>query len=144
MLLDVRRESVIGDLEQFTIVRDGRRFKAADFNFWGVTFAASDSNTFYATLRTGTTHYLVRGNIAERRATVIADDVECPSLSPDERRIAFKRRVGPAASSWRLYVLDLATMTSRIIAAGDVVCRRPGRVARRRSHPLCDPALWNG
>src|SRR3954471_6199227 len=57
MLLDVRRESVIGDLEQFTIVRDGRRFKAADFNFWGVTFAASDSNTFYATLRTGKTHY---------------------------------------------------------------------------------------
>ena len=67
MLLDVRRESVIGDLEQFTIVRDGRRFKAADFNFWGVTFAASDSNTFYATLRTGTTQ--LPGPRQPRRAT---------------------------------------------------------------------------
>jgi hypothetical protein len=117
ILLDMRRETVIGDLEQFAIVRGGRPFKAADFNFWGVTFAASDSNTFYATLRSNKTHYLVRGNIAERRATVIAEDVECPSLSPDERRIAFKRRVGPDPSSWRLYVLDLATMTDRIVTA---------------------------
>jgi hypothetical protein len=116
ILLDMRAGSVIGDLEQFTIFRENRRFKAADFNFWGVTFSASDSNTFYATLRTKTLHYLIRGNIAERTATVIADDIECPSLSPDDRRIAFKRRVGPSPSAWRLYVLDLSTMTDRIVA----------------------------
>jgi len=37
---------------------------------------------------------------------VIDEDVEYPSLSPDETRIAFKRRQG---SNWRLHVLDLDT-----------------------------------
>jgi hypothetical protein len=117
ILLDMRSGNVIADLEEFTTVdRQGRRFKAADFNFWGVTFAASDTNTFYATLRTRTVNYLVRGDIAGRTATVIADDVECPSLSPDERWIAFKRRVSPMPTGWRLFVLDLSTMTDRAIA----------------------------
>jgi Tol biopolymer transport system component len=35
--------------------------------------------------------------------------VECPSLSPDETRIAFKRSLN-SHGSWRLYVLDLHTM----------------------------------
>src|SRR5262249_25496655 len=75
-------------------------------------------NTFFATLRTGTTNYLVKGSIAARRVDVIADDVECPSLSPDERRVAFKRRENKELSSWRLHVLELATLqTSRIEAA---------------------------
>jgi Tol biopolymer transport system component len=37
---------------------------------------------------------------------VIAEDVECPSLSPDATRLAFKLRKG---GSWRLHVLDLKT-----------------------------------
>ena len=37
---------------------------------------------------------------------MIAEDVECPSLSPDETRVAFKRRQG---DNWRLHVLDLDT-----------------------------------
>jgi Tol biopolymer transport system component len=98
-------------------LRQGARFKSADFNFWGVTFAAADSNMFYATLRTGKMNYLVRGNIARRTTTVIAEDVECPSLSPNGRLIAFKRRVNPTPNAWRLYVMDLSTMTDRPIAA---------------------------
>jgi hypothetical protein len=116
-LLDLRLGTTIANLEQFTTVRQGKRFSEADFNFWGVTFARSDSNTFYATLRSAKTNYLVRGDIAQRTMTVIAEDVECPSLSPDERSIAFKRLVSPMAGAWRLYVLDLATMTDRPISA---------------------------
>jgi hypothetical protein len=122
MLFDLRAIAVIGDLEEFSAFRNGARFKEADFNYWGVTFSSRDSNTFYATLRTGTINLLVRGDVAKRRVDVIAEDVECPSLSPDERRIAFKRRENQQLSSWRLHVLDLSTLqTSRIEAAANYV-----------------------
>ena len=115
-LVDMSSGDVIGELEQFSTWRDGARFRAVDFNFWGVTFA-SDPNTFYATLRTGGSTYLVRGDLALRRLTVVRDNVECPSLSPDNRRIAFKKRIGSRSDEWRLAVLDLETMTERLIAA---------------------------
>ena len=122
MLFDLRSVAAIGDLEEFSAFRNGARFKEADFNYWGVTFSAHDSNIFYATLRTGAINFLVRGDVAKRRVDVVAEDVECPSLSPDEHRIAFKRRENQQLSSWRLHVLDLATMqTSRIEAATNYV-----------------------
>jgi hypothetical protein len=106
---------VIGELEQFSTWRDGVRFRAVDFNFWGVTFA-TDKNTFYATLRTGGSTYLVRGDLTLRRLNVLRDNVECPSLSPDNRLVAFKKRVGPGPNQSRLAVLDVTTMTERLIA----------------------------
>jgi Tol biopolymer transport system component len=96
---------VLANLEKFDVTRDGKPFKAIDFNFWGVTFTR-DERRFYATLSTGGEFYLVEGDIASRQARVIAEGVECPSLSPDEKRIAFKRRQG---NDWRLHVLDLET-----------------------------------
>ena len=115
-IYDMATGTELGELEQFTTWRAGGRIKAADFNFWGVTFTR-DSNVFYATLRTAGTTYLVRGDLALRTLTVVHDQVECPALSPDNRLIAFKKRIGPADNPWRLYVLDLATMTERPIAA---------------------------
>jgi len=115
-IVDMSSGDVIGELEQFSTWRDGERFKAADFNFWGVTFAA-DANVFYATLRTAGSTYLVRGELALRRMTVLRENVECPSLSPDGRLIAFKKRVGRGSDEWRLTVLDLTTMTERTIDA---------------------------
>jgi hypothetical protein len=115
-LVDMSSGDVIGELEQFSTWRDGARFRAVDFNFWGVTFA-SDANTFYATLRTSGSTYLVRGDLALRRLTVLRDNVECPSLSPDNRTIAFKKRVGSRSDEWRLAVLNLETMAERLIAA---------------------------
>jgi Tol biopolymer transport system component len=111
----------LGDLEEFSTWRAGARFTAADFNFWGVTFAR-DSNVFYATLRTaqgsdrGTMTYLVRGDLGVRRLTVLRENVECPSLSPDNRLMAFKKRAGPDVAPWRVYLLDLATLTDRPLA----------------------------
>ena len=115
-LVDMATGDVLGDLEDFTTWRDGQRFKAADFNFWGVTFGRN-SNLFYATLQTGGHTFLVRGDLALRKLTVLRDGVECPSLSPDNTRIAFKKRVGPALAPWRIYVLDLATMQERPVSA---------------------------
>ena len=114
-LIDMASGDPLGELEQFSVWRGGARFKAADFNFWGVTFGR-DSNTFYATLATAGNTYLVKGELGLRKLTVIHDGVECPSLSPDERLIAFKKRVA-GTGYWRPYVLDLATMAERPIAA---------------------------
>jgi hypothetical protein len=101
---------VVEDMERFTVRRDGDRFKAVDFNFWGVTFA-HDGNRFYATLATGGATYLIEGDLALREARVLRAGVECPALSPDNTRVAFKKRTGGilSAVSWRLSVLELAT-----------------------------------
>ncbi|RIK43633.1 MAG: hypothetical protein DCC55_05175 [Chloroflexi bacterium] len=103
----------LGNLETFEVWRDGRVVSEIDFNFWGVTFA-SDSNRFYATLSTGGVPSLVEGDIAARRVTVLRDWIECPSLSPDNRRIAFKKARGQG--EWQLTVLDLATMQETPLA----------------------------
>ena len=59
-ILDVARGKEIADLESFEVLRDGRKIDAADFNFWGVTFAR-DPNRFYATLGTGGQDLPARG-----------------------------------------------------------------------------------
>jgi hypothetical protein len=110
-ILDLERGAWrVEDLEGFTVERDGKQIQAPDFNFWGVTFAG-DGRTFYATLATGGEVLLVKGDVDARTMQVVAQDVECPSLSPDGRRIAFKHRTGglTAAVSWRIWVLDLAS-----------------------------------
>lgn len=114
-LLDMVSGAQIGDLEQFTTWRNGERFSSRDFNFCGVTFGR-DSNVFYVSLRTGGSTYLVRGEVASRTLTVLRENVECPSLSLDNRRIAFKKHVGPEPAAWRLAVLDVATMTEHLVA----------------------------
>jgi hypothetical protein len=115
-LLDMSTGSLLADLEQFHTLRDGQDFSSPDFNFWGVTFAR-DSNTFYASLWSAKKTYLVRGDIGARTLTVLRENVECPSISPDNRRVAFKKRVGGDLAPWRFYVLDLATLQEHPIAA---------------------------
>ncbi|MFF7351129.1 MULTISPECIES: TolB family protein [Streptomyces] len=127
-IADTRSGVLIPSLEAFRIVKDGHPYRGADVNFWGVTFAADD-RTFYATLATKGHTYLVRGDLRTRTVTALHADVECPSLSPDGTRIAYKKRVNglPKDAPWRLYVLDLRTM-------------RETPLAERRS--VDDQALW--
>jgi hypothetical protein len=116
VLMDLTTGAKVGNLETFAVTRDGQPFKSVDFNFWGVTFAA-DGNRFYATLSTRGQTYLVEGDIAARRMQVLRPNVECPSLSPDGTRLAFKKRIrGGLAPAWRFYVLALATLTETPIA----------------------------
>jgi hypothetical protein len=105
-ILDTRTGEVLADLEQFTVTRDGREFKSPDLNFWGVTFSGNE-NIFYATLWSKARTYLVKADLGRRTATVIHDGVECPSLSPDGMRIAFKKRLGTNDVAWQLTMLDL-------------------------------------
>ena len=104
-ILDTSTGHVVSDLEQFAVTRNGARFQAADFNFWGVTFRA-DSSGFFATLASGGTTYLIEGDIIARRARVLRTGVECPSLSPDNTRIVYKRE-SDRRGNWQLRVYDL-------------------------------------
>lgn len=117
LLIDLEKGKVVEDLERLKVIRDGAELRELDFNLWGVTFA-NDNNRFYATLATGSHRYLVAGNLQERLLEVVRDDTECPSLSPDNRRLAFKKRIphGDGPLTWRLTVLDLESMTETPLA----------------------------
>ena len=116
-LIDTTAASVLAELESFAVTRDGRRFREVDFNFWGVTFA-KDGNRFYATLASGGVKYLVEGDVDARSARVITRDVECPSISPDNTRIAYKKAYTDARGiGWTLHVLDLATLSDTTLGA---------------------------
>ena len=104
-LFNLEDGSVIDNLETFTTERDGKVIKEIDFNFWGVTFFPG-GDRFLATLGTGGKRFLVEGDIARRHLKVVADDVECPSLSPDGRRIVFKR-ASTSKGAWRLWAMQL-------------------------------------
>ncbi|MER5887960.1 TolB-like translocation protein [Streptomyces sp. NPDC001941] len=127
-VLDTRTGRLTSSLEEFEVVKDGRIHHAADTNFWGVTFSRDDRH-FYATMATGGATYLVRGDLVARSVTTLHRNVECPSLSPDETRIVYKKRVAgaPADAPWRPYALDLRTL-------------RETALAERRS--VDDQAVW--
>ena len=97
-----------GNLEKFRLVVDGRTVTASDRNIWGVTFA-EDDDTFYATAASGGKTWLVQGDLSERTLTSVHQNAECPSLSPDGTKVAYKKRVPVGGKHWSLAVLDLAS-----------------------------------
>jgi hypothetical protein len=103
----------VGDIETFTLVVNGRTVTAADKNMWGVTFL--DDDKFYATAASGGKTWLVEGSLAKRTVTAIRGDVECPSLSPDGTRVAFKKHGDLPAGQWRLAVYDLRSGVEKVL-----------------------------
>jgi len=107
------------DLEHFSVWQNRKQVQSPDHNFWGVTFDPADSGHFFATLGTGGHTYLVEGDVATRTVKILRDGVECPSVSPDGKRIAFKQRVsggGVLDVKWRLSVLSLDSLADHPLA----------------------------
>jgi dipeptidyl aminopeptidase/acylaminoacyl peptidase len=102
------------DLEKFELRINGRVVSATDRNLWGVTFA--DDDRFYATAASGGKTWLVQGSLSARRLTALREDAECPSLSPDRTKIAFKRHGNLPPGHWRVAVYDLATGKETLLA----------------------------
>ncbi|KAA2261491.1 hypothetical protein F0L68_17090 [Solihabitans fulvus] len=112
-LYEVETERLVKTIEELPVFLDGNRYFASDVNYWGITFAP-DGNRFYATLGSRGRTYLVEADYARYQGKAIRENVECPSLSPDGTRIAFKKKVGDGV--WRLSVLDLATQQETALA----------------------------
>jgi hypothetical protein len=117
---DADGSDVSGNLEDFTLLADGERVAPVDRNVWGVTFV--DARYFYATVQSRSLErtWLARGDLVERTLVALLDGVECPSLSPDGTRLAFKHDAGPADDAtphWTPAVLDLDTMAVTVLDA---------------------------
>lgn len=96
------------DLEDLDLVMDGTVENPVDRNYWGVTFR--DDRTFWATVATGGHTYLVQGDLDTRRLTTLAENAECPSVSPDGTQVAYKVRIGNGAPPvWEIEVRNLRT-----------------------------------
>jgi hypothetical protein len=117
MIVDTTTHHSLGNIEQFAVTENGLAVHAVNRNYWGVTFAA-DSDHFYATQAVGADIRLIAGQVTTRTAGTIANDVECPALSPDQTRVAYKKRTGGGLGPvrWRLHVLDLRTHVDRALA----------------------------
>ena len=105
-ILDAHTGKELLRLEDVAVTNAGKPLDAKEAELWGVTFAGGDR--YYATIATGGHHYLIRGAVGSSGAAVVRDRVECPAISPDGRRIAYKRRIGDS-NKWRYHVLDLAS-----------------------------------
>ncbi|WP_241265508.1 hypothetical protein [Streptomyces boncukensis] len=115
-ILDARTGHLVKNIESIPLTLGGRRYHSPDVNYWGVTFAADD-NRFYATVSTKGATHLVEGDRAKWAARALRENAECPSLSPDGHRLAFKKKVRDGGRApWRLYVLDLRSMRERPLA----------------------------
>ncbi|RDI22290.1 hypothetical protein [Lentzea flaviverrucosa] len=108
---DLRTGETAESLEHFAATVEGVLHAASDVNYWGLT-VASDDKTFYATLASGGFTWLVKGDLVTKSVTTLRRDAECPSLSPDGTKVAYKKRIG-RLGPWDLAVLDLATDTEK-------------------------------
>lgn len=108
-----------GNLEEFDLTLDGQAVNPVDRNIWGVTFV--DDTTFYATVATGDRTWLAEGDLSERTLTSVSPDAECPALSPDGTRVAFKVDVDTGEGVvWQVAVQDLATGDRTLLEKGPV------------------------
>ncbi len=115
-ILDTATGDELAELESFAVLRDGEPWRREDANLWGVTWI--DEDAFHATLGTLDDTHLVRGSLSARTLEVVADHVECPSLSPDGTRVAFKHQTvdGTGRVHWQPAVLELATGEVTLLA----------------------------
>lgn len=116
MILRNGAPDTASNLETWPVMQQGRRVTAADLNLWGVTFDPRQSDHFYVTAWFAGKPHLAEGSVAAHRITALRDSVECPSFSPDGKRLAFKKRID--ASSWSPAVLDLATQRETVFDVG--------------------------
>lgn len=106
-----------GNLEDFALMVNGQQLTAADRNIWGVTFVPGQEDAFYATAASSGRIWLVRGSLSAKTLTAVHDNVECPSISPDGTRIAYKKNDGGTlAAHWNVAVLDLASGRETVLA----------------------------
>jgi Tol biopolymer transport system component len=94
-------------------------------------------------MATGGKTYLMEGDIAARSMRAVRENVECPSLSPDGTRIAYKHQIGEQRGNWRLHVLDLGTGKDTALAEKRVVDDQAEWVDDQTVAYGLDGAVWS-
>jgi hypothetical protein len=112
-VLDLNTGTLVESLEDFRSTVGGEVMTAADINYWGVT-VANDDRTFYATMATAGRTWLMKGDLVTRMMVDVRQTAECPSLSPDGTKVAYKKRTS-RTGPWRLAVTDLGTGAETVI-----------------------------
>ena len=101
-------------VEDFDLVHDARHIAPVDRNYWGVTFI--DDDAFYVTVAFGGHTWLAQGSVRDRSVRTVREAAECPSVSPDHNRVAYKRRSDDGG--WRIAVLDVASGAEQVLPGG--------------------------
>jgi len=107
-LIDAAHRRLLGDVSAFKIIEAANlKLPGKRTNVWGVSFDPNSPNRFVATVGSGDQVFLAQGDIQARTLTLMRADMECPSFSPDGKRVAFKRR--RPEGGWSPAVYDLAS-----------------------------------
>ena len=104
------------NIQNWPLLDDRKPVSAIDLNVWGVTFDPTDSDRFFVTAYFGGRPHLAEGHIQAKKMAVVRPDVECPSFSPDGKRLAFKKRTSP--TTWSPAVLTLASQKEIVFDVG--------------------------
>jgi hypothetical protein len=123
---DLETGRLTKSIEELPVFVNGRRYFASDINYWGLTFEANGTH-FYVTLASKGKTYLIAGDRKAYRGEAIAENVECPSLSPDGERIAFKQK--KPDGTWRLAIMSVDSR--RVMHPGE-------------DRAIDDQPLWRG
>jgi hypothetical protein len=106
------------NIENFLFTDEsGRLIDDPTRNFWGISFAPDDSDTFYAALGIGDTNWIVRGSVSGQNGEVIAEGLMCPSASPDGRHLVARAQ----GSESRYTIVDLETGERHLLAEQEIV-----------------------
>jgi hypothetical protein len=95
------------NLQHWSITHQGKSINSVDLNLWGVSFDPANADRFMVTVYFDGKPHLGEGSVKSRAINVLRQGVECPSFSPDGKRIAFKKRVSP--TQWIPALLDLTS-----------------------------------
>lgn len=116
---DVRERRMALAFDKLALTHEGQPVPytpQTQLNYWGVTFDPRDPDRFYLTVSIRKRPYLAEGSVSRASARTVLADVECPSLSPDGTRIAFKK-LRANRRGWDPAVLDLRTGAQTVFAA---------------------------
>ena len=133
---DVRAGETVESLEHFAATVEGAPLTASDANYWGLT-VGSDDRTFYATLASGGFTWLVKGDLVSKSVTSLRRDAECPSLSPDGTKVAYKKRIGRLGRGTSRCSTSPRTRRSGCPARPASTTRRRGSPRRSSRSPRC-------
>jgi hypothetical protein len=106
-----------GDLESWHLTVDGKPFTASDRNIWGVTFVDDDTIFVTAASHAAGKTWLMTGSIASQTLTSVVDNAECPSVSPDKTKVAYKKVVDTVNGQpvWAVAVRDIHSGSETLI-----------------------------